>query len=47
VQISRLPAGFINGPPPTKQIAWANLHYLTILPHCAGFVNAKSEVFCE
>jgi hypothetical protein len=40
VQISRLPAGLSNEPPPTKQIASVNLHYPTIIPHSAVFVNA-------
>jgi hypothetical protein len=47
VQISRLPAGLSNRPPPTKQIAWANLHYHIILPHPAHSVNTKSEQFTD
>jgi len=39
VQISRLPVGLSNRPPPTKQIASVNLHYLIILPHSVFFVN--------
>jgi hypothetical protein len=42
VQISRLPAGFISEPPPTKQIATINLHYYIILPHSGFFVNNQS-----
>jgi hypothetical protein len=39
VQISRLPAGLSNRPPPTKQIASANPHYLIIISYLFLFVN--------
>jgi len=48
MQISRLPVGLSNRPPPHIDFFAVNLlHNYSILPHPAVFVNTKFEKFWE